>query len=93
MGEWVCAEFRVSFNRRVGMGGGKSKLSTTWCRKSYWKFRISSILNTFLAFPNISLFKAVICHLVSYDPTVFKSPGGDFLGEVEEMKQAQFSLR
>lgn len=72
---------------------GKSKLSTTWCRKSYWKFRISSILNTFLAFPNISLFKAVICHLVSYDPTVFKSPGGDFLGEVEEMKQAQFSLR
>lgn len=22
MGEWVCAEFRFSFNRRVGMGGG-----------------------------------------------------------------------
>ena len=72
----------------LGWEGEQSKLSTTWCRKSYWKFRISSILNTFLAFPNISLFKAVICHLVSYDPTVFKSPG-----EVEEMKQAQLSLR
>lgn len=22
MGEWMCAEFRFSFNRRVGMGGG-----------------------------------------------------------------------
>lgn len=79
--------------RVLGWEGEQSKLSTTWCRKSYWKFRISSILNTFLAFPNISLFKAVICHLVSYDPTVFKSPGGDFPGEVEEMKQAQLSLR
>lgn len=63
------------------------------CRKSNWEFQISSILNTFLTFANIALFKAVICHLVSYDPTVFKSPGGDSLGEVEEMKQAQMSLR
>lgn len=63
------------------------------CRRSNWKFQINSVLNTFLAFPNITLFKAVICHLVSYDPTVFKFPGGDSLGEVEEMKQAQMSLR
>lgn len=46
MGEWVCAEFRFSFNRRVGMGGGNLSCPPHGAEKLL-KFRISSILNTF----------------------------------------------
>lgn len=37
VGEWVCAEFRFSFNRRVGMGG-KSKLSPHGAEKVIGNF-------------------------------------------------------
>lgn len=57
----------------LGLEGGRNLNCHIEYRKINWRFQVNLILNTFLNFPNLILFKTVICSLVSWEP-VFLSP-------------------